>query len=626
MNSPNAASVSSDEDAQAKHLPTSSLLDVLTPPAGYIVDRALCSAYSGQCAVLVAMLSAMIRQGTVEGKGSTSLALARALQRLQDRVHFIVQHGRLVGPRSASPILNMLDRFIVPVKYDERVASWHPKLCVVRCVSRGSAKAKPIWRLWIGSRNFTKDESWDMALALTGDAEGKGDALTDAQTLTRRLARQAGVEDKWLDALKELDQVGWQVPAGLWIDKLSLFMHGDADRDLKPVPGNARSVLAASPFLDGWGVKHLLKDLPTTVDSPMKPRLISTAMCLSDLAKAHRPALARYNLRSLPESSQDDQQEEADEPGLEGSDVGADTAEGRGLHAKFIWIETPKRGELRLGSTNLTERGWKKNAEALATVYVALPGGSFSKQLKSGLKAFDDFCSEYELEDEEPIPDDELRAQRDFDEARNALVVDFVATQTLHENTAVVTLQSPIHLPESARLRLGRIGDALLTWEPGATSLELPEAPTHDNGDLLRMELVMGDLRSEWLQHVPFVPSLSREDRDVPLLHAYLGIDGVISLINDSLTAGGNGGGERRPWNKRPTPGTSIQAIALLGIEAVLGSWVRDAESLRETQRIVEIARRFEPPSEKEKEEPAFKQLKAFLASWGAIEQELIKR
>jgi len=612
-----------EDDKHARHLPTSSLLDVLTPPTGYIVDRALCSAYSGQCAVLVAMLAAMIRQGTAEGKGSSDLALARALERLKDRVHFLMQHGRITGPRSASPILNMLDRFVVPVKYDERKASWHPKVCVVRCVNRYSAQAKPIWRLWIGSRNFTKDESWDMALSLTGEVDRKGDELADVDSITRRLAHEAGVETQWLEALEELGTVRWQVPAGLRIDKLALFTHGDLKRDLEPVPTNARSVLAVSPFLDEWGVSNLLRLLPPATDPLKKPRLISTMACLSEIAKKHRPALARYNLRSLPESSQDDPPEEIDEPANEGADAGADAAESRGLHAKFVWIETPKRGELRLGSTNLTRRGWKENAEVLATVSVALPGGDYSRQLRSGLKAFDDFCSEYELGEEEATPDDELRLQREFDDARNALVVDFVATQALQGCVAVVTLQSPLHLPAGAYLRVGRIGDALLPWDAGATSLKLPDAPAYDNGDLLRMELVMGGLSSEWLQHVPFVPSLSRDARDVPLLHAYLGIDGVISLLNDSLTAGGNGGGRRRPWNKPHTPGASVQTIPLLGIEAVLSSWVRDKASLSETQRIVEIARKCEATSKKE--EKAIQQLKAFLTSWDAIEQELIK-
>lgn len=624
MSSTNEALTASDEDdKQAKHLPTSSLLDVLTPPTGYVVDRALCSAYSAQSAVLVAMLAAMVRQGTAEGKGSSDLALARALERLNNRVHFLVQHGRLIGPRSASPILNMLDRFVVPVKYDERKASWHPKVCVVRCVNRCSAKAKPIWRLWIGSRNFTKDESWDMALSLTGEVDSKGDELADIDSITRRLAQQASVEAQWLDALLELGTVRWQVPAGLRIDKLALLIRGDLKRDLEPVPANARSVLAVSPFLDEWGVSNLLALLPQATDPLKKPRLVSTAACLSEMAKKHRPALSRYNLRSLPESSQDDQPEEIDEAANEVPDAGADAAESRGLHAKFVWIETLKRGELRLGSTNLTRRGWKENAEVLATVSVALPGGVYSEQLRNGLRAFDDFCSEHELGEEEAIPDNELRLQREFDDVRNALVVDFAATQALKDGVAVVTLQVPLHLPAGALLRVGRIGDALLPWDAGVTSLELPDAPPYDNGDLLRMKLVIGDLSSEWLQHVPFLPSLSRDARDVPLLHAYLGIDGVISLLNDSLTAGGNGGGRRRPWNKPHTPGASVQTIALLGIEAVLSSWVRDKESLIETKRIVEIARKCEATSEKEAK--ASEQLKTFLLSWDAIEKELVK-
>jgi hypothetical protein len=614
-----------DDDAQAKHLPTSSLLDILTPPAGYVVDRALCSAYSGQCAVLVAMLAAMVRQGTADGKGSSSLALVRALQRLQDRVHFLVQHGRLVGPRSASPILNILDRFVVPVKYDERSASWHPKVCIVRCTSRGSPDAKAFWRLWIGSRNFTRDESWDMALALTGEAGGKGEKIPDVIELTRRLAAEADVQPNWQEALQELCEVKWQVPAGLRIDKLALFKQGDLQRNLQPAPKDARSILAVSPFLDGWAVSQLLKDHPANpAPRSTKPRLISTWMCMSEVARHHRAVLSRYDLRVLPASDQDDQEDDDVDAEAHSLDADADATEGRGLHAKFIWIETPKRGELRLGSTNLTERGWKRNAEVLVIASVELPGSGFSEVLRSGLKAFDDLCLEHELAEEELPIDREQHLQDEFDKVRKTLVASFVAFQKLEDGVAIVALQSSPALPADARLRVGRIGDTLTPWKPGATEIVLPTAPAHENGDLIRMELVIGELRSEWLQHAPFNPSLSRVERDIPLLHAYLGIDGVISLLNDSLTAGGNGGGERRKWNKQHPQGNTSGMIALLGIEAVLGSWVRDAESLPEIQRIVDIARRCKPTSEKEKK--TYQQLQAFLLSWDAVEQELVKQ
>lgn len=621
MNSETHESGEKVESEAARHLQTSSLLDFLTPPAGYVVDRALCSAYSGQCAVLVAMLVAMVRQGPADGVSASSLALARALQQLEGRVHFLLQHGRLTGPRKAIRILNMLDRFVVPVTYDERRASWHPKVCVVRCVSKGGKNAAGvIWRLWIGSRNFTRDESWDMALALTGEARGKGEEIPDAVELTRRLAAAADVEPRWSSALEELRAVRWQVPAGLRVEKLALFVSGDEPRSLGPAPPKSRSILAASPFLDGWAVERLLQDLPSTAPAKVrKPRLVSTEGCFAEVARAHRKTLDRYHLLSLPASEQDEKEDlEADT-----EDAAEDALEARGLHAKFIWIETPGRGELRLGSTNLTKRGWKDNAEALAVVSVALPGGQSAAALRSGLNAFTNLCMEHKL-DEAQDPDNSQNLRDEFNELRNAVVHTFKATQEWRDNLAVVKVQASPDIGAGANLRVGRIGDVLLSWPVGGTELALPRAPMFENGDFLRVELTVGDLRSAWLHHAPFVPSLSRAERDVPLLHSYLGIHGILALLNDSLTHGGNAGGERRRWDEARKPSPSWASVALLGIESVLSSWMRDAESLRETLRIVEIAKQCKPVSDSEG--AAYKQLLDFLESWKAVEQELIAR
>uniref|UniRef100_UPI002627B4A4 hypothetical protein n=1 Tax=Pseudomonas sp. TaxID=306 RepID=UPI002627B4A4 len=502
--------------------------------------------------------------------------------------------------------------------------SWHPKVCVLRYVSPGINNAKAIWRLWIGSRNFTRDESWDMALALTGEVAGKGEKIPDVLELTQGLANEAAVERNWKDGFQELPQVRWQVPAGLRIDKLALFRKGDTQRDLQPAPKNARAILAVSPFLDGWAIRQLLKDYSELLSSgSAKPRLISTPISLSEVERHHQGALSRYELRELPASDQDDQEDDDDGAGHI-PDADADETEGRGLHAKFIWIETPKRSELRLGSINLTERGWKKNAEVLAVASVAMPSKGFSASLRSGLLAFESLCLEYELPEEELPIDPEQYLKDHFNSVRNALVASFVASQKLQDGIAVVVLQSPLTLPADACLRIGRIGGALISLENNATEIALPIAPTYENGDLIRMELAIGDIRSEWLQHAPFDPSLSRANRDIPLLHAYLGIDGVISLLNDSLTVGGNGGGERREWHKKSLSARASETISLLGIEAVLGSWIRDEESLLEVQRIVEIARQCKPASGRE--EKAHQQLQSFLLSWDAIEHELIKK
>jgi len=162
----------------------------------------------------------------------------------------------------------------------------------------------------------------------------------------------------------------------------------------------------------------------------------------------------------------------------------------------------------------------------------------------------------------------------------------------------------------------------LLPWRSGGTELVLTEGRRFGNGDFLQIELSLGELRSTWLHHAPFVPSLSRAERDVPLLHSYLGIEGILALLNDSLTTGGNSGGERRRWDETRKPSASWASVALLGIESVLGSWMRDAESLRETLRIVEIAKQCKPASDAE--DRAYRHLQDFLQSWKAVEQELI--
>lgn len=607
-----------------RHLQSSSLLEFITPPTGYLVDHALCSAYSGQCAVLVAMLAAMVRQGAVDGVNVSSLALARALQRLEGRVHFLLQHGRLSAPRKAVRILHMLDRYIVPVRCDEREASWHPKVCVIRFAPVESKKGKDaaMWRLWIGSRNFTRDESWDMALALGGEAGGEGEELPDAPEIARKLAIAANVEAAWTSAIDELRTVRWQVPAGLRIEKLSLFMPGEVPRTLVPAPRKSRSILAVSPFLDGWAVERLLQEFPSPAPSTTatRPRIVSTEPCFANTARTHRESLARYELLSLPVSEQDEKEDIEQEP----EDAADDGLQARGLHAKFIWIETPGRGELRLGSTNLTRRGWKDNAEALAVVSMAVPGGNFTGSLRSGLSAFTALCTELILDEAGKEPDSSEKLRDEFDELRKEVVHSLRTTQVWRENRAVVKAQSPPEIGLGASLRIGRIGDVLYPWPTGGTELALPESPMFENGDFVQVELVLGELRSAWMHHAPFVPSLSRAERDLPLLHSYLGIHGVLALLNDSLTTGGNAGGERRRWDEEHRQSFSSASVALLGIESVLGSWMRDAESLREISRIVEIAKQCKPLSEAEAS--AYRQLQDFLQSWEAVEKELAAR
>lgn len=611
-----------DGKEEARHLPMSSLLNFLTPPAGYATDRGLCSAYSAQCAVLVAMVAAMIRQGPADGSSASALAFARALQRLEGKVHFLVQHGRLTAPRNASPIVNLLDRMVVPMAYDERRESWHPKICIMRYTPHDSeSNASVLWRLWIGSRNFTRDDSWDMALSLTGTTDGSGVDVPGTVELARRLAEAANAGREWKDAIKELRCVRWDVPRGLQIERLALLLPGDQARDLEPAPPRARGILAVSPFIDAWAAKRLLEALPAKRGANFeKPRLISTEPFMVDVARASLAVLEKYKTLSFSVSEQDGKEDEVKPTDADDADDGP---EARGLHAKFIWIETPGRAELRLGSANLTRRGWQSNAEALAVVSVALPGGAVAKALRAGLEAFEALSMPYTPPSEPDPLDAAEQLERKFESLRQGLVATFKLNQSFRDGRCVLVALA-VPMTGEATLRAGRVGSgALQAWPASATELVLPPAPMHESGDFIQLELTWGDLRSAWLHHAPFDPPLSREVRDQPLLRSCLGIDGVLALLNDCLTISGNTGGERRRWDLKPEPQRSPLPGDLLGIESVLASWMRDRESLRDVRHVVTLARAFMPD---ETDQGQYRQLQEFLASWDAVEKELAPR
>src|SRR5262245_34805731 len=182
------------------HLSTLPLLEVLRAPLGWRTDRAILSTYSADPAVLVATLLALSGRDDDAGSGS-KVALARAMNELKGRVAFLLQRGRVSAPRKAPRVLALLDRFIREVPWDEGKSaeeqgrSWHAKLALVRRVAEGDSSMPAQWQFWIGSRNFTRDTSWDIGLSLESVLAGpsRGQILPGVDKVAARLADQAGV-------------------------------------------------------------------------------------------------------------------------------------------------------------------------------------------------------------------------------------------------------------------------------------------------------------------------------------------------------------------------------------------------------------------------------------------------
>ena len=151
------------------------LLDVLRPPVGWRVDRALLSTYSADPAVLAAVLLALVARDEDSGSGARA-ALARALIELRGRVAIVVQRGRLAAPATGNLALGLLDRYVREARYAESAVdglegrSWHAKLAIVRFQTEDGKTTR--WRLWLGSRNLTRISPGTSACRLRGVREG----------------------------------------------------------------------------------------------------------------------------------------------------------------------------------------------------------------------------------------------------------------------------------------------------------------------------------------------------------------------------------------------------------------------------------------------------------------------
>ncbi|WP_198370417.1 hypothetical protein [Roseomonas rosulenta] len=451
------------------HLPGQSILDVLRPPVGWKTDRALLSSYSADPAVIAAALLALAARDDDGGSG-TRAGLARALLELRGRVAFILQRGRIAAPRRGGLVLGMLDRFVREVPWnegredDEQGRSWHPKLAMLRYVPETGGNAR--WRLWLGSRNLTRDTSWDVGLTVEGQAEGAGQLLPGFPELVERLASAAGESQEWARHLPEAAALRWEVPRGLRLERVALHLPGDEGRSYPQEPAGLSELFAVSPFLDGTTVNHF----GGWGDGRSRKILLSTHDEFARLAGQQAQPLARFaDLLALPAATFEPEQSNAEETVEE-------NMEGRGLHAKFVWAEHAVGATLWLGSANLTRRGWTRNAEVVAEVAVERRGSARAAvSLIEGIRAFRDQCVTIRLADLPAAAEPDEVMER-LEAARRTIAAHLDARQHVQADggTLVVSPRPPHPGDSDIRLSVARLTGAAVTWAVDATSARLP--------------------------------------------------------------------------------------------------------------------------------------------------------
>lgn len=552
-------------------------LDALRPDYGWHVEYAVLSSYSAD---LYALVAAMLALGGVDddrGSGS-KVDFANGLERLSNRLRLVVQSGRLVAPRKAPKILALLDQYIREVPFDEKDHSWHPKIALVKTRSNETAEVE--WRLWIGSRNLTRDMSWDVGLALAGKQGGEGVAIEGVPELGASLARRADLSGfSAKDVQAELHGILWRCPDGCDLHQIRL--HDDPEsRSLPSPPTELKRLLVISPFLDGKIVGMLSKWGPEGVSRVLlstKPELLKLAH------QKARPLDGFTELLSLTAP-------DSDEVIAMDADTAADVKsedeepEPRGLHSKLILAEHAGGITMWLGSANATTRGWSgPNAEVIAEA-------SVSNTMAEGLDEFvKEFGATVQVGDLEDIPEEDDDRDR-LEIARTQVAARWSVAQQFVEDVAVLTTNLPPHPDDSAiHLHVAGLTASWVEWPRDAISLKLAPVPAGEASELIACKLSLGETQMCWLQRAPMNPPPG-EDRDRKALSRYLDPRTFLQWLRSLLagTSPGDGGGDwdsdkpKRTHDGKPDVGPTWWSPTL---EEVLKAWSRDPASLKEVDR-----------------------------------------
>lgn len=315
--------------------------------------------------------------GLDDDRGSGSkVDFANAIDQLADRVRLIAQNGRLVAPAKTPKILAILDRYVREVNLNESEASWHPKAVLAKHLSEDGKKAQ--WRLGIGSRNLTRDLSWDIGLSLIGHAGGSGTEIAGIAELGHTLAQHARLPGVAPGTVRsELRRVRWEAPPGCTIRSLQLLFQ-DAARALPPQPQKVQKLIVVSPFLDGTIVGQLGK----WGDAKTHRTLLSSRPELAKFAAQTSKPLQGFHELLFLDAPVPDEQSTGDVQDRENAAPQDEEPEPRGLHAKLIYAEGTTQRVVWTGSANATQRGWNgPNAEIMAELEV-------TRDVAAGLEHF----------------------------------------------------------------------------------------------------------------------------------------------------------------------------------------------------------------------------------------------
>ncbi|CAO3358480.1 hypothetical protein [Azospirillum melinis] len=333
--------------------------DLLRPPPGHRFDMAVATTYSVSLEMLLALPVALMTQDAASFDALLDRerrpSLLAALHGVMAEFTVFCQESRIASAEKLPELVGLIEPSVFEARAPHPKGSFHPKVWLLRY--RPADDGPGLLRLLVLSRNLTRDESWDVALALDGRI---GDTTLDANmplaTFLGRLHAMATrtVPGERRSQMKSLiadaRTAVWTPPPGL--SRVRFYATGLGGRHQAAwMPGRSQRLMVISPFIDAPALKALAHDTGEPV------ALVSRADQLDRALGNGGGPFARYFTLDPNLGAAESCEGGSGPPGPRLS----------GLHAKIYLSE--RRGKLHfaIGSANATSAALQgRNVEFMA--------------------------------------------------------------------------------------------------------------------------------------------------------------------------------------------------------------------------------------------------------------------
>ena len=396
--------------------------EVLMPPVGFRLERAVGTTYSLDLETLTAVSIAL---GLIEDTDSelinNPISMLSALQKISDRIVVFCEAGQIKLPTKSNALCLILEKMVAPVSipFDKKInryPAFHPKTWLLEYSNEDGDKQ---YRFVVMSRNMTFDHSWDVACAMDGDTSSVGGV--DSQPIVyflKFLKKQLNKE--LANYIRQDSDLNYLIQA---VTEVSFYPEdGFSECDILPLgigagsydmasnwlfTENFHELVVMSPFLSGSvieGFNDARKTLTGTTRTLITRR--------SELLKIKGGKASEFDVYVMKDEIIDGESSISDGEEKE-SEEEAGTQD---IHAKIYVRKKYRTTDLFLGSMNASYAAIHSNVEMMLRLRT-------KSSILNGKKFLDDIMGEDRDSKKNPF---ELISPEDVDEVEDTTVQDSV--------------------------------------------------------------------------------------------------------------------------------------------------------------------------------------------------------